>query len=76
MNADLFMLIGSLALVGSAWSTVTAFSSSNTTFRPALAFFVLGLTFIFVALSQNTKGYTFADLPQVYARAITGLFGG
>ncbi|MBT8457127.1 MAG: hypothetical protein HKO95_16865 [Rhodobacteraceae bacterium] len=56
--------------------TVTAFSSSNVTFKPAGAFLVLALAFTFGSLSQSPKGYTLEELPSVYVRAISDLFGG
>lgn len=74
MDPDLLIVLGTLSVLGACGLTVSAFSSSDRSFRPVILLLFLGFGCIVYATQTSPTGYTMADLPQIFLRTITGLF--
>lgn len=74
LDPDLLIVIGTLCVLGACGLTVSAFSSSDRTFRPVIGLLFLGLGCIVYATQTSAIGYTLADLPQIFMRTMSGLF--
>ncbi|MEO0653409.1 MAG: hypothetical protein AAFY77_00925 [Pseudomonadota bacterium] len=75
MDPDLLIFIGTLCVLGACGLTVSVFSSSDRSFRPVIALLFLGFGCIVYAVQTSPLGYTMADLPDIFLRAVRGLFG-
>ncbi|MEM0947507.1 MAG: hypothetical protein AAGK37_08890 [Pseudomonadota bacterium] len=65
MNPDLFFLLGLIVTGLAIPATLSAFSTSGKSFRPAILCVVIGGAMLVYATSQNTVGYSANDIPRI-----------
>ncbi|MEM1066682.1 MAG: hypothetical protein AAF771_00455 [Pseudomonadota bacterium] len=73
IDPDFLIVLGVLAAIAAAGFTVSAFSSSNMTFRPVFVCSSLALVFVFAALQLNPDGYEMAEIPQLFLATARGV---
>jgi hypothetical protein len=69
MDNDLILVIGIIVGALAIPSLIGAFSESRPP-RAAAILFLIGGTLIVVALTRNTAGYAFGDIPDLFVRVI------
>ncbi|MEL6643034.1 MAG: hypothetical protein AAFQ79_03805 [Pseudomonadota bacterium] len=74
MDPDLLIVIGTLCVIGACALTISAFSSSDRSFRPVILLLFLGFGCIGYAVQTSAIGYTMADIPAIFMRTFQGLF--
>lgn len=67
MDTDLMLVTGIILLVMSIPSMLSAFTESRVP-RLAILVLVVAGVLIFMAINDRSGGYTFPELPQVFAR--------
>ena len=70
MDNDLALVIG-IAIFSFAVPAVISAFTDNRTPRAAAVCFMIGGSFIAFAVSRTPGGYTFAEVPEVFARVVT-----
>ena len=65
MNPDIVFLVGLVILLLGIPATISAFSSSDRTFRPVILSILVGGGMIVFAMSQTPGGYTANDVPRI-----------
>ena len=69
MDTDLFLVIGSVLCLLSVPSLLSAFTESRPPRAGAILLFIGGVLVV-LALTNHGRGYSFAELPDVFLRVI------
>lgn len=69
MDTDLMLVVGSIALVLSIPSLLTAWIDGQVP-RIGAILVLIGGVLVVVALSQHGRPYTFAELPEVFLKVL------
>ncbi len=73
IDPDFLIVLGVVAALAAGGFTVSAFSSSNMTFRPVFICAILALVLVFLALRLNPDGYEMAEIPQLFLATARGV---